>query len=232
MTHRAPGPSLGAPKIWLLPVLAVGALAMLAWTDYLSRSLALDFVAWWPVWLLAILAAVAVRGRRMGRIRLSGVVPLLATAALGVFVATWAGNLAGAMLIYAVGRRYGAERLERRMLGDRAAEAESRQRTLYGKYGLTALFLSRFLPGVRAIVPPLAGALRVPAVRAAVAMGAASAVWYGAISYLAFRIGADWDQLSGAVSRYGRVAAITGGVLALLAVATWFLVRRRTEARR
>ena len=152
--------------------------------------------------------------------------------ALGVFVATWAGNLAGAMLIYAVGRRYGAERLERRMLGDRAAEAESRLRTLYGKYGLTALFLSRFLPGVRAIVPPLAGALRVPAVRAAVAMGAASAVWYGAISYLAFRIGADWDQLSGAVSRYGRVAAITGGVLALLAVATWFLVRRRTEARR
>jgi membrane protein DedA with SNARE-associated domain len=152
--------------------------------------------------------------------------------ALGVFVSTWAGNLAGAMLIYGVGRRYGAERLERRMLGDRAAEAESRLRDLYGKYGLTALFLSRFLPGVRAIVPPLAGALRVPAVRAAVAMGAASAVWYGAISYLAFRIGADWDQLSGAVSRYGRVAAITGSVLALLAVATWLLLRRRTEARR
>lgn len=152
--------------------------------------------------------------------------------ALGVFVATWAGNLAGAMLIYAVGRRYGAERLERRMLGDRAAEAESRLRTLYGKYGLTALFLSRFLPGVRAIVPPLAGALRVPAVRAAVAMGAASAVWYGAISYLAFRIGADWDQLAGTVSRYGRVAAIMGSVLAVIAVATWFLLRRRTEARR
>jgi membrane protein DedA with SNARE-associated domain len=152
--------------------------------------------------------------------------------ALGVFVSTWAGNLVGAMLIYGVGRRYGAERLERRMLGDRAAEAESRLRALYGKYGLMALFLSRFLPGVRAIVPPLAGALRVPAVRAAVAMGAASAVWYGAISYLAFRIGADWDQLSGTVSRYGRVAAITGSVLALVALSTWFLLRRRTEAQR
>jgi membrane protein DedA with SNARE-associated domain len=152
--------------------------------------------------------------------------------ALGVFVATWAGNLGGAMLIYGVGRRYGAERLERRMLGDRAAEAESRLRALYGKYGLTALFLSRFLPGVRAIVPPLAGALRVPAIRAAVAMGAASAVWYGAISYVAFRIGADWDQLAGTVSRYGRVAAITGSVLAMLGVATWLLLRRRAEARR
>lgn len=152
--------------------------------------------------------------------------------ALGVFLTTWAGNLAGAMLIYALGRRYGAERLERRLLGERAAEAESRLRTLYGKYGLTALFLSRFLPGVRAIVPPLAGALRVPAIRAAVAMGAASAVWYGAISYLAFRIGADWEELSRNVSRYGRVAALGGGLVALLAVATWLLLRRRAEARR
>jgi membrane protein DedA with SNARE-associated domain len=152
--------------------------------------------------------------------------------ALGVFLTTWAGNLAGAMLIYALGRRYGAERLERRLLGERAAEAETRLRALYGKYGLTALFLSRFLPGVRAIVPPLAGALRVPAIRAALAMGAASAVWYGAISYLAFRIGADWDELSGTVARYGRLAAITGVVLAVLGVAVWILARRRAEAGR
>lgn len=152
--------------------------------------------------------------------------------AMGVFLTTWAGNVGGAMLIYALGRRYGAERLERRLLGERAAEAESRLRALYGKYGLMALFLSRFLPGVRAIVPPLAGALRVPAIRAGMAMGAASAVWYGAISYLAFRIGADWDRLSGTVTRYGRAAAITGAVLALGAIGTWFLLRKRAEAPR
>ncbi len=152
--------------------------------------------------------------------------------ALGVFLTTWAGNLGGAMLIYAVGRRYGAERLEQRLLGERAAEAEARLRALYGKYGLTALFLSRFLPGVRAIVPPLAGALRVPAIRAGIAMGAASALWYGAISYLAFRIGADWEALSATVARYGRVAAISGFLLALVALSTWLLLRRRQEARR
>jgi membrane protein DedA with SNARE-associated domain len=151
---------------------------------------------------------------------------------MGVFLATWAGNVGGAMLIYALGRRYGAEPLERRLLGERAAEAESRLRALYGKYGLMALFLSRFLPGVRAIVPPLAGALRVPAIRAGMAMGAASAVWYGAISYLAFRIGADWDRLSGTVTRYGRAAAIAGSLLALAAIGTWFLLRKRAEAPR
>jgi membrane protein DedA with SNARE-associated domain len=152
--------------------------------------------------------------------------------ALGVFLTTWAGNIAGAMLIYALGRRYGAQRLDQRLLGDRAAEAESRLRTLYGRYGLLALFLSRFLPGVRAIVPPLAGALRVPAVRAAVAMGAASAVWYGVISYLAFRIGADWERLSGAVARYGQASAIAAVSLVAIAFAAWIVVRRRRTAHR
>jgi membrane protein DedA with SNARE-associated domain len=151
--------------------------------------------------------------------------------ALGVFVTTWFGNLAGAMLIYAVGRRYGAERLERRMLGDRAAEAESRLRALYGKYGLLAIFLSRFLPGVRAIVPPLAGALRIPAVRAVVAMGAASAIWYGAISYLAFRIGADWERLSGSVARYGQASGIAALALVVIAFVVWLVVRHRREVR-
>src|SRR5918997_2073403 len=72
--------------------------------------------------------------------------------ASGVFLSTWAGNVGGAMLIYWVGRRYGAEALEQRLLGDRAGEAELRIKALYSKYGLFALFISRFLPGVRAIV--------------------------------------------------------------------------------
>jgi membrane protein DedA with SNARE-associated domain len=151
--------------------------------------------------------------------------------ALGVFLTTWAGNVAGAMLIYVLGRRYGAERLERRLLGDRASAAESRLRALYGRYGLAALFVSRFLPGVRALVPPFAGALRIPAIRTALAMGAASAVWYGAISYLAFRIGADWEALSQTVARYSRAAALIGFALAIAGIALWLLLRRRREAR-
>ena len=85
MTHRAPGPSSGAPKIWLLPLLVLVALAVLGWAGYLSRSLLLDFVAWWPVWVLVALAALVVRGRRAGRVRLSGIVPVVATLLIGLF---------------------------------------------------------------------------------------------------------------------------------------------------
>jgi membrane protein DedA with SNARE-associated domain len=150
--------------------------------------------------------------------------------AIGVFLVTWVGNLSGAMLMYGLGRRYGAERLERRLVGDRADEAESRLKALYGRYGLAALFVSRFLPAVRALVPPFAGALRVPFLRAAALMGAASAIWYGAVSYLAFRVGANWERVSATVGQYARVAGLAAAVIAALGVAAWLVHRRRRES--
>ena len=145
---------------------------------------------------------------------------------VGSLVATWFGNVAGAMAVYALGRRYGAAWLSGRFGG---AAAEARVRALYGRYGVWALALSRFVPGVRAIVAPLAGALRVPPARAALAIGAASAVWYGGITYLAYRVGADWDALRRSMASAGRGVAIAAAALAVLGAAVW-LVRRRRPA--
>ena len=143
---------------------------------------------------------------------------------VGSLVATWLGNVAGAMAVYALGRRYGSAWLSGRFGG---AAAEQRVRGLYGRYGVWALALSRFVPGVRAIVAPLAGALKVPPLRAALAIGAASAVWYGGITYLAYRLGADWETLRGAMASAGRGVGIAAAGLAVLGIAVWLLRRRR-----
>ena len=140
--------------------------------------------------------------------------------------ATWVGNVAGAMLMYGLGRRYGAAKLERKLLGDKGPGAEGRLKTMYGKYGVAALFLSRFIPGVRAIVPPFAGALRVPAWRAGLAIGGASAIWYGSVSYLGFTLGGNWDAVSRAITGYGRALAIAAGIIMLVALGIWSLRRR------
>jgi hypothetical protein len=52
----------------------------------LSRSLVLDLVAWWPVWLGILLIALLAHGRQIGKVRAAGLVPLITTAALGVFL--------------------------------------------------------------------------------------------------------------------------------------------------
>lgn len=150
---------------------------------------------------------------------------------LWAILATWMGNVGGAMTVYVLGRRYGAERmarLEHRLAGGQEGAGHARIQRLYARYGLAALFLSRFLPGVRALVPPFAGAARVRALPAVLAIGSASLLWYGTIGYLAFRVGSDWQRLSALMARYGRIAAIVAGaVVIIVAVVAWVRHRRK-----
>jgi len=145
---------------------------------------------------------------------------------IGSFLATWIGNMIGATAMYIVGREYGTSILQRFMRSD-VEVARARMKTLYGKYGYAALFLSRFIPGVRSIVPPFAGAAHIPTVPAILIMAVASAIWYGLITWLAFSVGANWETLSLKLASVGRVVAIVAGGLLLVAVAVWYARRRR-----
>jgi len=103
-------------------------------------------------------------------------------------------------------------------------------RELHRKYGAASLFLSRFIPGVRALVPPFAGALRLPALPSLVSIAIASGIWYGLVSYLAFRAGAaDWNALTGRISSVGRWIAIAAGVVIAAGALVWWLRQRRSE---
>ena len=150
--------------------------------------------------------------------------------ALFAFFCTWAGNVAGAVAMYAVGRRHGAGWIHRRFPALSNARGEERLRQLYSRYGIAALVASRFVPGVRALVPPVAGALEVPAFSAIAAMAFASGVWYGFISYIAYRAGTDWDLLTRRIAHSGRVSAIAGVVIIAIGLAFWFLRRRAGRA--
>jgi membrane protein DedA with SNARE-associated domain len=146
---------------------------------------------------------------------------------LGAFLATWLGNVAGALLMYAAGRHLAGDRLRRRFpgLGDSAGAADRITR-LYERFGVPALFVSRFLPGVRALVPPVAGALRVPPVTATLAIALASGVWYGAIAALAYNVGARWETLAERIQSLSRTAGIVAVVVAVV-VGLAVLYRRR-----
>ena len=150
--------------------------------------------------------------------------------ATGSFLSTWFGNIAGAMMMYFVGRRFGAAWIERKMAKGSHA-AGRRFEDLYGKYGLGAIFISRFLPGVRALVPPLAGAFRVPPVRALLMIALASGLWYALVTYLGYTVGSSWEELLAAIKASQKWLAAAAGVIVLIAVSVW-LVRRRGSRRR
>ena len=142
------------------------------------------------------------------------------------FLATWTGNVAGAMGVYALGRRYGAAWLHRKF-GD--SKGQGRIEEQYRRRGVPALFLSRFLPGVRALVPPVAGALEVPPAQAAFAIAIASAIWYGAITILAYEVGESWEELAATIARMGRWMALGAATVVVLVAIVWWIRRKRTR---
>jgi membrane protein DedA with SNARE-associated domain len=149
--------------------------------------------------------------------------------AFWAFLATWIGNVAGAFAMYVVGRRHGAGWIRRRFPALAEEKGERRFRDLHRRYGTVALVLSRFIPGVRALVPPFAGALHLSPLTTMLALASASAVWYGLISYLAFRAGADWSALTHMVTRSGRLAALVAVVVIALVAIIWWLRTRRAR---
>ena len=150
--------------------------------------------------------------------------------ALAAFLCTWLGNVAGAAAMYEVGRRHGSAWMRRRFPRLADAKGEERLRGLYARYGIAALVVSRFIPGVRALVPPFAGALRVPALPAIAAMALASGAWYGLISYLAWRAGSDWDSVTALLARSGRVVTIVACAIAVVVALVWYRHQRQPRA--
>lgn len=145
------------------------------------------------------------------------------------FLVSWIGNLLGAALMYFVGRRYGSSAFMSRLERWAGAGAEQRLMTLYGRYGLPALFISRFLPAVRAVVPPFAGAMKLPVLPVTMAIGAASGIWFAFITFIAYRAGENWEVLYATIVRSGKIVAICATALVIL-VALFFYLRRRKPA--
>jgi membrane protein DedA with SNARE-associated domain len=142
-----------------------------------------------------------------------------------VFLIGWLGNIAGAGVTYTLGRRFGSKAFLRRIERYAGPDAEARIKRLHKKHGFTGLFVSRFLPGVRAIVPPLAGAMRLPAFKVMLAVASASAVWFGLITFLAFRAGDNWDLLERHLVRSGKVAGVVAIVIVLIVAGIWLWKR-------
>lgn len=150
----------------------------------------------------------------------------------GVWSATMLGNVGGAMLMYGLGHRYGLPWLMKRFPAIVSPSAADRFAERFKTQGMAAVVVSRFLPAVRALVPPMAGALGIGAVRAAIAMTLASGVWYGLVCVLAFRAGANADVLLARIAQQQRlIGTIAVAIVLMAAVIVWLRVRAPRDKR-
>lgn len=148
---------------------------------------------------------------------------------LYVTIAVIVGGMSlGCSVVYWLARRYGSVWMHAQLKRFGVDSAERQLEALYGRYGLGALFIGRFVPGLRMFVPPVAGMLRVPFVRAITLITVASILWYGLIAALAFRVGSDWEMFRFAIERLLRRVGLTAAAFfALAALVGWAAWRQR-----
>jgi membrane protein DedA with SNARE-associated domain/uncharacterized tellurite resistance protein B-like protein len=153
------------------------------------------------------------------------------TTPFAVFAVTWAANLLGAAGVYFAARRYGrrlfASPTGRRLLAPRSLAVIERE---YLRFGIIGIFISRFLPGLRAVVPPFAGLVGLGTLRTLLPMGIASAIWYGGITVLGAVIGAEWGRISAVLSGINKTLGIVA-ILLILALVLWRWLRGRGRKR-
>ena len=140
---------------------------------------------------------------------------------------TWLANVVGALVVYRLSYVHGPSFFERGF-GRHVLRPHQMQRLrrFYDRWGLPAIFLSRFLPGVRAVVPVFAGATYQPAVRVALPIAVASGVWYGGLVALGVWAGQNLDLLATVLGSVNRWLALAALVVAAVAAAWWIRSRR------
>jgi membrane protein DedA with SNARE-associated domain len=153
--------------------------------------------------------------------------------AWSVFGVTWAANVGSGVGVYVAartwGRRFFTGRLGRRLLNPRHLRKLER---LYDRYGAWGIFISRFVPGARAVIPLFGGIAGLKSVRALLPMAVASAIWYGVLTYAAANLIPKLDQIAAFVVSLNWVGLGLAAVIAGLVLWSALLRKKRTKHRR
>jgi membrane protein DedA with SNARE-associated domain len=171
-------------------------------------------------------------------------VPADTAVALGAFLARrgevsvvplaalcWLANVGSAAGTYVLARRHGRgffrDGWGRKMM---PPEVLSALEEAYERWGVAGIFLSRFLPGLRAAVTPFAGVAGLPPARALVPAAAASAIWYAFLGFAGYELAQNWDAVKALVADTNRALGIAALVLGG-AAAAWLWRRSRRRSR-
>ncbi|MDZ7779686.1 MAG: DedA family protein [Gemmatimonadota bacterium] len=139
-----------------------------------------------------------------------------------IFVSTWIANVGSALFMYRMGHKHGRGFFETgwgsRLLAPHQME---RMEVFYARWGVLAIFFTRFLPGLRAIVPVFAGVTHHGFLPVAIPLSVASALWYGGLVWLGAFAGRNLSLLAALLDRLNSVLGLAALVIGA-GVALWW----------
>ena len=157
------------------------------------------------------------------------ILPLAGVAAAGpensywvMLLASIAGSVVGAWLLYGIGRALGPERLRKIVIWLPLVHVEDYDKSVQfmDKHGHKAIFFGRFVPGVRSLISIPAGLYAMPIGIFTLLTAAGSAIWNTIFLTIGFFMGSTWTVIEPYTDIFSNV------VYALIAlVILWFVVK-------
>jgi membrane protein DedA with SNARE-associated domain len=145
---------------------------------------------------------------------------------LPALIASTAGSLSGALILYALGRWEGRNLILRYGRYLRVKEADlDRAEGWFDKYDEWVVLFGRMVPGVRSVVSIPAGMLRTPFLRFVLLTTAGSAAWNTLLLGAGWYLGENWQQIEGFMGSLSNFVLVLVAV-ALVAAAIWWWRRR------
>lgn len=137
-----------------------------------------------------------------------------------------AGSVVGALLLYWLGRAFGAARL--RWIADRMPLVDAHDvddaMMWFDRHGSAAVFFGRLVPGVRSLISIPAGVDQMPLLKFGVFTTLGSLLWNTVLIVAGYLLGDNWHAVTDWMDRFSNVVYAVLA-LALLALVVW-LVRR------
>ena len=148
---------------------------------------------------------------------------------LPILASAWVANVTGAMCIYGLARHRGPtffqEGWGRRLLRPRQFTRISQ---FYDRYGLWAIFFSRFLPILRVVIPTFSGFTGLGVMRTLIPVAVASLVWNATLLTVGIIAARNLGRV---LEHLGEVNAwlllVTAVIVAV--IMSWWIVSRRAS---
>jgi membrane protein DedA with SNARE-associated domain len=134
-----------------------------------------------------------------------------------VFVTAVGGTQVGVMAVFWISRRWGRALLTGPMGRYLPAHRLGYLEAWFARYGAPAIAISRFFPGIRALVMPAAGLAAFPAWKVWVFAGVSVLVWNAFVVGLGLLAGTHLEWATGMLVRYNTVA----GAIVAVALVAW-----------
>ncbi len=145
----------------------------------------------------------------------------------GVIAAATAGSVAGALVLYGIGRLLSVERLER--IVDRwggwlrvKPEDIAKANRTFQRYGVWAVFFGRMIPLVRSLISIPAGMAKMNIGLFVWLSVLGTLIWNTALVSIGAALGQSWGKVSEVIGMYAEVVyVIIGLIIAVAAVRLW-----------